>query len=416
MTNKTTQSDTDISIRRLIGLGVITRLITDTAVQFFFPFLPMIAQGLNTSSVTIGRLISLRSLMGMSSPLFGVLADRRGYRFVMRLGLLMAGLGYLGVGLSQTVWQAAIGMMLAGLGTFSFIPTLVAYLSSRLSYERRGLGLGILEYAWAIAGIGGLFLMGLLIEATSWRHPLWLLGSSLLVAAWVYGRLPARTGISRPSAAIDLRSATMAPTRIVRVRHFLNLGENGRSAWFSIVANGFIMFAAMTFFINYGSWLQQAYGLGAAALGRVALTLGVADLVGSILVSAISDRLGQKRSVLIGAGVAALFFLTLPLLDVGLLPVMSGLFLARFGFEFAFVSNMALMSEQIPSQRGKMLTLGAAFSLMGTTFAGLIGPLLFAQVGLAGLTTLSGVCMIVVVGLIWHGVKEPARKGEGVMG
>jgi predicted MFS family arabinose efflux permease len=407
-TENTTQADTDISIRRLIGLGVITRLITDTAVQFFFPFLPIIAEGLNTSNVTVGRLVSLRSFMGMSSPLFGILADRRGYRFVMRLGLLMAGLGYLGVGLSQTVWQAALSIMLAGLGTFSFVPTLVAYLSSRLPYNRRGLGLGILEYAWAMAGIGGLFLMGLLIEATSWREPLLLLGGGLLIAAWVYGRLPARSHSEKVEQAS--RSSTMAPTRIIGWRQFLDLGENGRSAWFSIIANGLVMFAAMNFFINYGSWLQQEYGLGAAALGQVALILGVADLVGSVLVSIASDRLGQRRSVISGAVLAGLCFLLLPSLNVALPPVLAGLLLARFGFEYAFVSNMALMSEQIPEQRGKMLTLGAAFSLMGTTVAGLIGPLLLEQTGLAGLTMLSGICMFLVVALIWRGVKEPKGK------
>lgn len=397
----------DISVRRLIAVGVITRLITDTAVQFFFPFLPIIAQGLNTSSVTVGRLISLRSLMGLASPLFGVLADRRGYRFVMRLGLLGGGLGYLVVGLSQTLWQAALGMILAGLGTFAFIPTLVAYLSSRLSYNRRGLGLGILEYAWAIAGIAGLFLMGLLIEATSWREPLLLLGGGLLVASWGYSRLPTTSTNHRQTEPPASRSTTMVPTRMMQVRHFLDLGKNGRSAWFSIAANGLIMFGAMSFFINYGSWLQADYGLGAAALGRVALSLGVADLVGSVLVSLASDRLGQRRSVIGGAALAGLFFLVLPLLNVALLPVLAGLLLARFGFEFAFVCNMALMSEQIPSQRGKMLTVGAAFSLMGTTFAGLVGPLLLANAGLAGMATLSGICMFLVVGLLWWGVREP---------
>jgi MFS family permease len=401
-------TENDISVRRLIVIGVVTRLITDTAVQFFYPFLPIIAQGLNTGSVTVGRLISLRSLMGLASPLFGILADRRGYRFVMRLGLLGAGLGYLVVGLSQTVWQAALGMILAGLGTFAFIPTLVAYLSSRLSYKRRGLGLGILEYAWAIAGIAGLFLMGLLIEATSWREPLLLLGSGLLLAAWGYGRLPGNSGKTGGKSHLETmpRSATMAPTLVLRLRHFLNLGQNGRSAWFSLAANGLIMFGGMNFFINYGSWLQADYGLGAIALGRVALIMGAADLGGSILVSAAADRLGKRRSVLGGAGLAGLGFLSLPLLNVTLLPVLAGLFLARFAFEFAFVSNLALMSEQIPSQRGKMLSVGAAFALTGTTFAGLVGPPLLTQLGLPGLSILSGVCMLLVAGLLWW-VNEP---------
>ena len=143
-------ADNNISVTRLLGIGLATRFMVDTGVQIFFPFLPIIARGMGISTVIMGQLVSLRSLMGLFSPLFGTMADRRGYRFTMRLSLLLVGLGFLMVGISRSVWLAAPGMALMGLGSFSFVPTLQAYLSNRLPYQQRARGLGNL---WSMLGL-----------------------------------------------------------------------------------------------------------------------------------------------------------------------------------------------------------------------------------------------------------------------
>ena len=62
-------------------------------------------------------------------------------------------------------------MLLVGLGSFSFVPTLQAYLSNRLPYQQRARGLGILEYAWALSGIVGLYLVGQLLDMAGWQMP-----------------------------------------------------------------------------------------------------------------------------------------------------------------------------------------------------------------------------------------------------
>ena len=107
-------NDNDISVTRLLGIGLATRLVVDTGVQIFFPFLPIIAQGMGLSTVVLGRLVSLRSLTGLFSPLFGTMADQRGYRFTMRLSLLLAGVGFCAIGLSPFDLVGGTGYAVGG--------------------------------------------------------------------------------------------------------------------------------------------------------------------------------------------------------------------------------------------------------------------------------------------------------------
>lgn len=386
----------EISVRRLIGVGLLTRLLVDTSVQIFFPFLSLIAQGVGTTEQVIGRLVSLRSATGLITPLFGALADRKGYRLVMRVGLLLAAVGYLLIGLSGSTAVLAAGMVVAGVGTFAFTPTLQAYLSNRLPYHRRARGLGVLEYAWALAGIVGLFLMGQLIAVTSWRMPFFVFAGGLFGAAVLYGYLP---GVEKRQKRAKLVVSGTA------VRQFFVLGD-GR-AYYVILSGLLLMFAGVNLFITYGTWLGKEYGLTAGGLGTVALVLGVSDLLGSVAVSVAGDGLGKRRSVILGAGLGLLFFALLPWLNVGLVAAVGGIFLARGSFEFAVVSNMTLLSEQLPMQRAKALTLGASGALVGSTTAGLTGPWVYDHWGVGGVAAFSCVAMglVVVVNGLW--VREP---------
>jgi predicted MFS family arabinose efflux permease len=169
------------------------------------------------------------------------------------------------------------------------------------------------------------------------------------------------------------------------------------------------MFAAFNLFISYGTWLLNDYGLSASTIGLVALIMGLADLCGSVSVSVVSDRFGKRRSVLTGAVMACLGFWVLPLLQATVVTAVIGLILIRSTFEFAIVANMALLSEQVPTQRAKLLTMGAAFSVISTGLAGFTGPWLLQQYGITWLTAVSGIAaLLAVIMLLWR-VLEPAE-------
>ncbi|MFW6360691.1 MAG: MFS transporter [Spirochaetota bacterium] len=420
------------SIGYLVAVGVTAKLFIDTSVQLYNPFLMVYAAGLGVSAVTMGQLVSLRNIMGLAAPVVGHLADRVGYRLIMRLSLLMAGIGILLLSTGAGLPILILSMVVAGLGQGCFTPNLHSYLSAKLPYEKRSRYLGIVEYSWALAGIIGLALIGVLIELFSWREPLYVLGGGLIAASLLLGTLPktehhhsadtagaadrrpdedsqmgengGQAAGQDPSPAAGSQVRTDSQAR--RVLKFFYLGTHWKSAWAAVLVNVFNFFAITHIMIIHGGWLETEYGLAPSRLGLVALLLGFFDWAGSIIVSVAGDRIGKRRSVLIGAAGMVVFFALLPFLNITLPLALMSLLMPRFFFEFATVSNFPLLSEQYPSQRGKVMSLSVAGGLLGTTIAATTGPAAYLTVGVWGLGPASAAAAFVSCILIVFFVRE----------
>ncbi len=388
-----------ITFRRLIGTSISAKLLIDIGQQIFNPFLPVIAAGLGLDVVALGRLVGLRSLMGIFAPVSGELADRTSYRLVIRLALLVNAAGFLLVGLSRNNLMTVAGMILAGLGAAAFVPTLQAYISGHLDYSIRARGLGMIEYAWALTGIVGLSLVGLLIAWTNWRVPFVLLSVGMAAMSFVFAAMPGTHAHEKgaPPPAAPARRSALA---------FFDLGPNMRSTYATIAAGALSYFAAMQVMLAHGVWLQEQYGLGPAQLGLVAFVFGWFDLAASVSVSLFTDRIGKRRSVLIGISGSLVGYLLMPFFNVSIAAAVAAIAVTRMFFEFNIVSHFPLLSEQAPAQRGKAMTLGAAISLISATVAGFSGPWLLVQFGVAGLTSLSAAAVAVGLAVVLLFVRE----------
>ena len=69
-----TTKNPPVSVARLLALALLTRLFTDTSFQIFFPFLPILAAGLGTTPIVLGRLLSVQSAVGLLLPFLELLA------------------------------------------------------------------------------------------------------------------------------------------------------------------------------------------------------------------------------------------------------------------------------------------------------------------------------------------------------
>lgn len=378
---ETTPSPNDSSIAKLMGSVLIMRTVMDTSTKLFFPYLSVIAAGLGTTTVELGKLLSWRDLASLLSPFLGATADKRGYRKVIAACLAASGAGLLTIYFSQSTTGFLIGIMLAALGGAGAGPNIVAYLSHRLPWDRRSRGLGIIEYAWGLASIIGVSASGLLIAATNWRMPFLIIGCLAFVFAVVYLWFPpARQGLDEPIPQDDADRLT----GMAWLQDFFDLGPNRRSAWFTLVGDSLTRFAGFLLFINFGTWLADQFDLDAAGIAAAVFWLGFSDITGSVLVSLLGDRIGKRTSVIVGTLLGALFFGLLPYWTGGFFVVVIGIFLARACFEFSIVSYLVLASEQSPEHRGKMMTLRVAFSLVSSFSSARFGPQLYEAFDVAG--------------------------------
>ncbi len=381
------------SIWHIVGAGFLLRLLIDTSGQMFYPFVPILAAGLGVSAMVIGRLLSVQSLLGIFAPIFGNLADRYGYRPFMRLGLGSVGVGMIVFASSPTLAIAVLGSLILGFGFSLFTPNLLAYLSANLPADQRSRGMGAVELAWGLSGIIGIASLGGAIARWGWRMPLIGLGVVLLLASFVPLFFPKTARVMHDTNPVEreIKLSVWA-----RAKQFLDLGDNRAAAWAAIFGTSLTLFAASHLISSYGQWLFVAYRLESAELGRIAGILGLGGFAAIVLISISGDRFGALMGAKLGALISTFTYLLLPLLNRSVNWLVIGLFIVYFFYQFAMVNAIILTSAQIPAQRGKMLTFGAALGTMGISLANFTGPPAFATFGPWGLSLPSSIIMFIL--------------------
>lgn len=342
----------------------VVRTVLNTGHRMIYPFLPTFARGLGVDLETVALAVTARSGLGLVSPLFGSLADQRGRKVAMTIGLgLFAGAMAL-----VTLWPSFaalfIALLAASAGKLIYDPAMQAYIGDRVHYTQRGLAIAITELSWSGAFLLGMPLVGGLIDRSGqWQAPFPLLT--------VFGILS--IGLLWFMIPPDAGQARTRPPLIQGARVVL-----GHPAALGGLAMGFLLSAGNEVVgIIYGAWLENAFSLQVTALGASATVIGVAELAGESGVAGFVDRLGKRRAVALGLGTNAAAALILPVLGVSEWGAMAGLFLFFITFEFALVSSIPLMTELVPQARATLMAGNVTAYSAGRMVGAVLGPPLF---------------------------------------
>src|SRR5512140_810162 len=84
---------TPMKIRTQIILIGLLRVILNTMHRMVYPFLAVFARGLGVDIQALAFALAGRNLVGVLGPVFGPVADRRGRKLVMLVGVAFLTLG-----------------------------------------------------------------------------------------------------------------------------------------------------------------------------------------------------------------------------------------------------------------------------------------------------------------------------------
>ena len=397
-----TNKDERRPLRSWLPVILFARTTLNCSHRIVYPFLPSIARGLDISLAAAGGLVTLRMVAGLAAPFLGPLADRRSRRSVMELALLvfsMAGLLLAGIG---TLPAAIVAFVLLGLAKILYDPATHAYVGDTVPYAERARVIGLVELAWSGSWLIGVPLAGFLIANIGWRAPWALLGGlGLLSLALTRIGLPStRRSLDRlkPGQAIAMLLATWRD--LLRRRQVVVL-----------LLTSLLMTAAVEApFIVYGAWLEADFGLSLSTLGLASIVVGLAEVGGEFGTTVLTDRLGKRRSVVLGLVGLTVSLLLLPVLArLGLVAALGGIVLLTLFFEFAIVSLLPLATELVPEARASFLSLNMTAFSLGRTFGALLGSWLWqGQPGVITLHAVVGaVCALLATLLMVWGMVEP---------
>ena len=390
----------DGSLRRSLVIIFLARTALNTSHRIIYPFLPSIARGLGISLTAASFLVTSRLVAGLAAPLMGPVAERHRRRRVMETGLLLFVVaGFLLAG-SRGFALAIIAFVLFGLSKVIYDPAVHAYLGDTVPYARRGRAVGVVELSWSSAWLVGVPAAGFLIERFGWRAPWAMLGVlGLLGLGLTHLCLPPGRRVAPAEGALRLATLLDSWRDLLRQRQVVIL-----------LSIGLLLVIALEVpFIVYGAWLESSFGLSLSALGLASIVVGLAEAAGEFGTTLFTDRLGKRRSVLLGLLCLTASLLLLPwLARLGLAPAMLGVLLVMLCFEFAFVSLIPMASEIAPQARSTLLSFNVTIFSLGRIVGAALGGWLWQwQVGGIGAHVILGAaCALAAALLVWRGLDE----------
>ncbi len=367
-----------------LALVTFARLATTTAFRILYPLLPFLSLQLDVDLRTVSILVTVQVLASALSPLGGALADKRGARLTMSMGLILFCAGAALCAISTAFPAFLVGYVLIGLAVALYQPAAQSYVSWRTSYARRGRALGIFEISWAAAALIGVAPLMQVVQVTHTTTPVFLV---LLVLAGV---------------SLALIRFALPPSHHVHVHG----GPAPKIDWQALkkpavlammALMGLMMSGYDLYLVVQGAWLKTSLGATEGQLGQLFALIGISELVGSLLVVLIVDRIGKKRSVVAGFVLTAICMAGMPLAAISWLTLIPLFFLFYVSIEFAIVAAIPLASGVAPAARGTALALIFATGSLGRAIGSLASEPLWSRYGMIANTTLAAVLILVGV-------------------
>ena len=265
------------------------------ALNFLMPY---VAKDLNLNNTQIGLLAGALSLAWAFSSFFSTAwAESRNKKKMVFIGAVITfSLCSFGSGLALSFGTLLITRLIMGFSEGPVIPLAQNFVERESSPHRIGLNSGLLQ-AIGSALFGSILAPVILVkiaENIGWRNAFFIAGIPGLIlglCAWKF---------IKKSTAESIKSESKSSLNISELLQYNNIkwGIGAACCLFGW------WFATLPFISNY---FVNVQGMSADSMGKTMGLLGISGLVSSILVTALSDRIGRKKVLLIFLALGVLY-------------------------------------------------------------------------------------------------------------
>ncbi|WP_367848335.1 MFS transporter [Rhodoferax sp. WC2427] len=336
------------------------------------PLFPVISQELHLNYQDLGQITGVLSIAwGLASIFMGNLSDRLGHRKVLIPAVIVFSLlaGFSGLATGVVSMMAIRALM--GLAEGAFTPVSIVATLDASKPSRQGMNIGIQQMALPLFGLGiAPVLVTQLLKVVEWHWIFALVSIPGLAIAYLLYRVLRNT----PPAVAALHTATadVAAHRWSDVFKYRNIPLNmlGMLCWLTCL----VVLSALL-----PSYLVDYLHLSLEQMGLVLSAIGFGGTLGTLVMPALSDRLGRKPVMVmsvIGAGIGLYF-----LMHTGAEPYrLFGSLFATLFFVFSMICLTVgpISAESVPA---KLMTTASGIVVgTGEIFGGGIAPVIAGYV------------------------------------
>ena len=394
--------------RRLVGLLATCSFLAFVNFAALAPFLPDIAHDLQTSVPLVGQITTALTLLSAGLGLaIGPLADQRGHRTLIVLGIAAVALNLAGMALAPTYAVLLPMAILAAIGDAILFGLPYAIVGEQFDgdLQRRavawvsgGLSLGIVAAPTVMALIG---------NAIGWRGALLVAaGLTLLTLVPALRWLPGDAG--HDAVRLTPRSLLGAYRPLIHSRSMLLLyGASGLRAAGVIGA-----------FSYFGAFIADRFQVGSGLVGLSYLGVGLGVLAGDVISATTTIRAPLRLLTAVTAVVGCVlqgvaFALPLPLPTTIALTAAAAVMVS-----VSYIALTTMMTRETPAGSGTTMVLNGSVINLGTAIGAAIGGLFiviggYALLGL--LVPMFVLCAAVLVLLIQPREAAMATEGEAAL-
>jgi MFS transporter, AAHS family, benzoate transport protein len=332
--------------------------------------------GFTDASLTTASTVGLVGV-GIGAVLIGPLTDRFGRRRSVITCVTWFSLLTVAVAFADSVAVFTTLRFLAGLGLGAVLPTALAYMSEDARPGRHGTAVTRVMTGYHVGAVVTALLALWLIDAISWRAMFVVGGvAGLLVVPLLWARLPESQAYLRSMEGRDQNASEVA-TRTSQVLR-------GRYLPIS-VAICVASFMGLLLVYGLNTWLPKIMGEAGYSIKAgtgLLLVLNIGAVIGLLIAGLLSDARGNKPTVLLWFGLAAVFLALLSIkLHSTTLVYAAVLLTGVFVFSsqvlvYAFVGHL-----YPPEVRGTALGMSAGVGRVGA----IVGPSLGGALVTAGI-------------------------------